>query len=111
MLVFVLWEPQRAWQGWEGYREGQLCMGGHPFKEMGWFKLFHLEKALMGGDFVTAVTGTELNCRTILCCRRQGAPPELAEVREVLVHTVGQGIVELIGTGCSKCQNKNVFSK
>lgn len=30
---------------------------------MGWLKLFDLEKALMGGDVVTAMTGTEMNRR------------------------------------------------
>lgn len=50
---------------------------------MGWFKLFGLEKALMGGDLVTAVIGTEMNRRNcgILWYRRQGESPELAEVK------------------------------
>lgn len=28
--------------------------------KMGWFRLFHLEKAPVGGEFVTAVAGTEI---------------------------------------------------
>lgn len=31
--------------------------------KMGWLKLFDMEKAPVGGDFVTAVTGTEMNRR------------------------------------------------